>query len=343
MKEKTFTSPIRDDFICPKCREKVCYTAVSEAYFCESCDRSYPVLFGIPDFRLTSDRYLSLEEERDKARRLHVFGRDHNFDELLDEYYRITDDVPPDQVIKFAGYVRSGVVRGETVLPKMESADLGPLLDIGCGAGGLVAAAAAEGYRACGTDIALRWLVIAAKRLEEMNLEADLVCADITALPFADTQFSSVAAIDLFEHVEDAGSAASALARILKPGGKIYLASANRYTLAPYPLAGLFGVGFMPAALRRRYVIARRGLDTLRYAALQSPRGVRQLLRRHGFSRIKTMALEIPAVRQDMLHGLQKIIFPLYSRLRRLPLVGRAMVLIGPAFEITGIKGSASR
>ncbi|HHL21045.1 MAG TPA: class I SAM-dependent methyltransferase, partial [Aliiroseovarius sp.] len=234
-----------------------------------------------------------------------------------------------------ASYVRGGVARGAGVLPALGN---GPLLDAGCGAGGLVAAAALAGQKATGTDIALRWLIIGARRLEELGLEAELVCADIAAAPFADERFHGLAAIDLFEHVEDQDAAARALARMLVPGGKLYLASANRYTLAPYPLAGLFGVGYLPRGFRARYVRARRGLDTLRFAALQSPAGLRRRLARHGFSQFQLRALAIPPTCRDDLHGLQKILFPLYSRLRVLPVVGRLLARIGPAFEITGTR-----
>lgn len=331
------------EYLCPKCRAKTSYADGSKTYNCQPCNLTFPVLFGIPDFRLTSDHYLSLEQERDKARRLYEFGRDHSFDELVDEYYRITDDVPPKQAIKFAKYVRAGVMRGAVTVPKLAPPASGRLLDVGCGAGGLVAAAAAAKYQVCGTDIALRWLVIAAKRLEEMGLEAELVCADLSALPFADAQFSDVAAIDLIEHLEDADTGVQNLSRMLRPGGKVHLAAANRYTLARYPLAGLFGVGFMPKRLRRRYVIARRGLDTLRYANLQSPLGLARRLRRHRFTQVHATALEIPDARPGTLLGLQKIMLPLYSRLRTLPLIGRIMLLTGPAFEISALKTPGPR
>ncbi len=64
------------------------------AYGCAKCRQSYPILFGIPDFRLQGDRYLSLEDERAKASKLHAFAEDHDFRELVAFYYSITDDVP---------------------------------------------------------------------------------------------------------------------------------------------------------------------------------------------------------------------------------------------------------
>ena len=79
-------------FACPACKGGLDYS--HDVYTCASCEQQYPVLFGIADFRLRSDRYLTLEQERDKARRLNEFAQTASFDELLAHYYEITDDVP---------------------------------------------------------------------------------------------------------------------------------------------------------------------------------------------------------------------------------------------------------
>src|SRR6516165_6502172 len=79
-------------FVCPRCKGAL---ATEPSYYrCRCCGNSYPVLFGIPDFRARSDRYLSLEEERDKARRLFEFGEHASFRELVQYYYSITSDLP---------------------------------------------------------------------------------------------------------------------------------------------------------------------------------------------------------------------------------------------------------
>ena len=149
-------------YLCPACRTSVVQQAAG--WHCAACDRTYPILCGIADFRLAPDAYLSLADERAKALRLHEFAQGHTFDETVAEYYRITDDVPPDMALRFAAYVRAGVARGAGVLGRLGPAG-GPLLDVGCGAGGLVVAAAMTGQQVTGLDIALRWLVIAQKRL----------------------------------------------------------------------------------------------------------------------------------------------------------------------------------
>lgn len=333
----------RQGYICPQCRDSVRHVSAPESYRCASCSLTFPVLFGIPDFRLAPDRYLTLEQERDKAARLHTFAQSHDFDALVAEYYRITDDVPAPQARRFAAYVRGGVARGGAILPKLGAVTERPLLDAGCGAGGLVAAAAAEGRAVCGTDIALRWLVIAAKRLEELGLTAELVCADIAASPFPDGQFGAAAAVDLLEHVDDADETLRALGRAMAPGAPVYLSAANRFTIGRYPLAGLWGIGFMPRPLRRRYVTLRRGLDTLRHATLLSPGALARRLRRAGFAEIRLKALDIPAARPEDLSRAQQFALPLYAALRRRPVLGRLLAAIGPAFEITARRPVAAR
>ena len=59
--------------MCPACRSAV--EERDQGFGCRRCGREYPILFGIPDFRLRGDRYLSLEDERAKAGKLHDFAR----------------------------------------------------------------------------------------------------------------------------------------------------------------------------------------------------------------------------------------------------------------------------
>lgn len=319
-------------YLCPACRTPVVSQAAG--WHCAACGRTYPVLCGIADFRLAPDPYLSLADERAKALLLKDFAATHTFDQTVAEYYRITGDVPPDMARRFAAYVRAGVVRGAGVLERL-GPDTGPLLDVGCGAGGLLVAAARAGQPVTGIDIALRWLVIAQKRLAEAGLAAELVCADIAAPPLLPASYDRIAATDLFEHLPDQGSAAQALRRLARPGARLFATGANRFTLAVYPLAGLWGVGFLPARLRRAYVTWRRGFDTLRHAHLTSPGHLARLLRAAGFTGVRACALDVPAPPQGSSGSLQIYAIGVYRRLRIVPLAREILTLTGPAFEIT--------
>lgn len=326
-------------YLCPRCRAPV--ARQGDAYACPDCRATFPILCGIPDFRLAPDPYLSLSEERAKASRLHAFARGHSFADTVAEYYRVTDDVPPAMARRYAAYVLAGEARGRAVLPRLGAPE-GALLDAGCGAGGLLVAAARAGQAATGVDVALRWLVIAKKRLEEEGLSAELVCADIGASPFPDEAFARVAATDLFEHVADLDGAAVALHRLTAPGGRLYAAGANRHTLAPYPPTGLWGVGMLPRGLRQRYVVARRGIDTLRHLRPVSPWGLARRLRAAGFTEVTPSPMTIPLDRAPTLGPLQRRVLPLYGRLRTMPVAGAALLALGPAFEATATRPLSS-
>jgi 2-polyprenyl-3-methyl-5-hydroxy-6-metoxy-1,4-benzoquinol methylase len=322
-------------YVCPRCRADV--TRQGDVHVCARCGADYPILCGIPDFRVAADRYLSLEDERAKATRLHDYSRTHDFAETVAEYYRITDDVPPDMALRFADYIFAGEARGRAVLDKLPLADAArtDLLDAGCGAGGLVAAAARAGQAVTGSDIALRWLVIARKRLDEEGLDAELVCADVAAPPFADATFGRIAATDLFEHLPDPAAGARSIRALLAPGGLLYATGANRYTLATYLPAGLWGVGFLPAGLRRRYVVARRGFDTLRFLAMQSPSGLARLLAAAGLAGIRVAPMTVPVERGLSFGPPKRLALGLYHRLCTIAPTRAALLRISPVFEIS--------
>ena len=325
----------RCDYCCPVCQNQLRVSA--DAYQCQRCEKDYPVLFGIPDFRLWPDPYLSIEDERRKAAHLFAFGQSHSFQDLLREYYRITDDVPDSMAERFIAYVNSGPDRGRLILDALALSEPSSIADIGCATGGFVIAAARQGHGVVGIDIALRWLVICAKRLEEEGIEAELVCADVDALPFPGERFQAAVAADLMEHLDDQPNAAQAIRSVVKDDARLYLSGANRFTLAPYPLAGLWGVGFLPSWLRERYVTARRGIDTLRYANIYSPHRARQLMRQSGWS-VETLTPLNVGMPDTGASVFKKTAIRVYRRLRNWPITRQVVLAVGPAFELVARK-----
>lgn len=321
----------RREYFCPVCQDRL--RGLADAYHCERCEKDYPVLFGIPDFRLRPDPYLSIRDERQKAAYLFDFGRTHSFQELLKEYYRITDDVPDSMAERFIAYVNSGPDRGKLILDALALSGPSVIADFGCATGGLIIAAARQGHDVVGVDIALRWLVICAKRLEEEGMKAELICADVEALPFGAGCFEAAVAADLMEHVDDQSDAARAIGFVLCGDARLYLSGANRFTLAPYPLAGLWGVGFLPAWLREKYVTARRGIDTLRHANIYSPFRARRILRQTGW-KVETLAPLNVGSRGGGGSVFRKAAIMVYRRLRNWPITRQVVLAVGPAFEL---------
>lgn len=321
-------------FRCPACRGPV--SSRPDAYCCEACRVDFPVLHGIPDFRLRSDRYLTLNEEREKAARLAEFARTHSFAELLAFYYSITDDVPPELAGRYSDYAKAGPERARGVL-----SDLAPfaatdrLLDVGCGAGGMMVAAAGQGVEAVGVDIALRWLVIARKHLESQGLDACLVCADAEALPFADGGFTHVTAVDVIEHARDPEAFVAECARQLTDGGRLWISATNRFWLGPHPAVGLWAAGWLPARIRTARLIHLRGVESLRFVHLLSPFRVVRACRERG--------LRILGRRPRAVSGGGGGARQIYARLSATPGIRTLLFVAGPAFQMIAARPGGDR
>src|SRR5581483_12037239 len=97
------------------------------------------------------------------------------------------------------------------------------LLEVGCGVGAVLAVLGQEyrGLRLAGVDIERRQLETAAEHLERAGVEATLVQADATALPFDDESFDHVWMMWFLEHVRDPRAVLVEARRVLAVGGRI--------------------------------------------------------------------------------------------------------------------------
>jgi SAM-dependent methyltransferase len=319
--------------VCPGCKGAIVAGPVS--YRCVACATDYPILFGIPDFRLRPDRYLSLEEERAKAGRVYDFGQNASLAETVQFYYSITYDLPSDLVQRYQAAILGAPERARHIV-----ADLHPnsnhdiLVDLGCGTGGLLIAAQGY-YRAIfGVDIALRWLVICQKRLRERNAAATLICADVEALPFPDAKFTQAVGADLIDHVYDIDRTLKEIRRTLTPGAVFWLSAANRFCPGPHPLTGVWAIGLLPKKPRSWLLTKLKGIDLLRYANLVSLGNLLRRLERQGF--VVDQA-KPKSVHEGVANGytpIERRLIALYRLALRLPLMRRILVWIGPGFEI---------
>jgi SAM-dependent methyltransferase len=293
------------------------------------------VLFGIPDFRARSDRYLSLEEERDKARRLFEFGEHASFRELVQYYYSITFDLPDSMARRYQASILAGAERAKSILQELTPrGDSDLMVDIGCGTGGLLLAAQGRFSGIYGVDIALRWLVIAQKRLHENNATAVLVCADAESMPFPRQSFANAVAVDLLEHVYDVDNTIWEIGEILRPNGVLWLSAVNRYCVGPHPLTGVWAVGYLPAGPRSWVLKKLKGIDLLRFANMVSPGEVCRKLRRRGLVAVQARPKRVEGIDVHAYSTLERILIALYRSALCVPLFRRMLLWIGPAFEI---------
>ncbi len=227
---------------------------------------------GIPDLRTGEDLYLSTEEDWAFARKLDARFDEVDFRGLLNFYYELASGLRADQKERQIGHILTAAGRARAWIKILGKVPDGPILDLGCGSGSFLAVFQGEGIESAGVDIAMRWLIVARKRLDEEGLrEVPLACASAEGLPLADGSIAGVVAGDVIEHVGDQGATLAEAYRVLKTGGRLVMASPNRYSLAPEPHVGAWGVGFLPRAWMPLYVRWTRGVDfrgihTLGYA-----------------------------------------------------------------------------
>ena len=326
------------DFICPACRSSV--EPKDDNYVCAACNRTYPTLFGIPDFRLKGDQYLSLAKEREKAEKLHAYAQNHDFAALVAFYYSITDDVSDKLAPVFASYVLNGPERLKPALEMLAPQGGRSLLDLGCGSGGALVAARDNFVHKTGVDVALRWLVIAQKRLEEFGLEAVLVCADAEALPFRERSFSHVLASDLIENTPSPAATVEAAGSVLEGGGKLYVSASNSRWVGPHPATGVWAAGLRSDRSRKTSLERKHGIDILRAVSFVSPASVRQMAAAAGLRQIAIGPLRPDSRRLEGRSPLVRMLAQIYSGLAGVPLFRQFLVAAGPVFQSLFVKES---
>ncbi len=326
-------------FCCPLCKGGL--DAEADAYRCPACDRTYPVVLGIPDFRVFPDSYISVEDDHQKGRVLAEKARSTDFAGLVRFYWRITPDVPSESVERFSRKALLLADKWDEALPALEG-DLtdtpGTVLEVGCGTGGFLVAAARRGRRVVGVDIAFRWLVVARKQLDERGLDAPLVCACAEHLPFPEGRFDLVFSEATLEHVRDPSAMLAESGRVGRPGGALALVTANRLSLAPEPHVGVWGVGFLPRRWMPAYVRWAKGVP-YRFLRLVSRAELSRRLRRAGFVRLRFSAPAPTQAEVAAVSARERTLVAFYDRLRRVPGPRGLLSVFGPVLQVTGVRG----
>ena len=103
------------------------------------------------------------------------------------------------------------------------------VLDVGCGGGLLSEGMAAHGAEVTGIDLSEKPLSVAKLHLLESGRKVDYRKISVEQLaeemPGA---FDAVTCLEMLEHVPDPSSVITACARLVKPGGQVFLSTLNR-------------------------------------------------------------------------------------------------------------------
>ncbi len=290
--------------ICPGCGASP--VGGPRNWTCPGCGAGYRGLRGVVDLRTREDEFLSNREDWDYAARLDEDFDRLDFRGLLERYFDLSSEIPSSLRKRQIAHILTAPdrVRGwlDALGPMSNS---GALLDLGCGSGSFLSAVGQSGRPLAGVDIAMRWLIVARKRLDEEGLgHVPLACGCAERLPFADGSFAGIVAGDVIEHVGDQGATLVEAHRVLQPGGRLFLAAPNRFSLAPEPHVQVWGVGYLPRGWMAGYVrlVAGRDFRAIRTLGIGE---WRRLVGRSPFKRARIEAPGLPTADLDAVRPAQ--------------------------------------
>ena len=111
------------------------------------------------------------------------------------------------------------------------------VLDVGCGGGLLSEALAQSGAKVTAIDLAPNLLKVARLHGLESGIKVDYREMPVEALAEqAPASFDAITCMEMLEHVPEPASIIEACAKLLKPGGRLFLSTLNR-TPAAFALA----------------------------------------------------------------------------------------------------------
>lgn len=173
------------------------------------------------------------------------------FSRIADEWWDPTGKFAP---LHRLGPVRIGFIRDRAAAHWGRDALSGePLqglsvLDIGCGGGLLSEPMARLGATVTGIDAAARNIAVAALHAGKQGLTIDYRQDTAEALTTTGRQFDIVLALEIVEHVADVDLFLKSCARLVKPGGLLFLSTLNRTAKAwALAIAGAeYVLGWLP-------------------------------------------------------------------------------------------------
>ena len=121
------------------------------------------------------------------------------------------------------------------------------VLDVGCGGGILTEALARRGASVLGLDAGEAVIHIARQHAQESGLEINYIVGSLEEFTTENTNgFDVITCMELLEHVPDPQAMLRCCARLLRPGGHLFLATINRnvksYLTAVLSAEYLFGL-----------------------------------------------------------------------------------------------------
>jgi len=182
--------------VCPLCRQGL--KQQTSCFFCNKCQRKYPVKCSIPTFlsaALTDDVLLS----QDKWNNLYK-----------PEDSQVNPKTDPFTLVYLAFLTK--------YLPEIRQ---GIFLDLGCGPAWLSSLLAQQEQKILGVDISLQALQLAKQLFSRQKLSGDFIQADLLHLPIKDDVIRFIFSCMSLEYVRDTSQAIKEAYRVLGKRGTI--------------------------------------------------------------------------------------------------------------------------
>ena len=329
------------DWVCPRCHGAL--GASSESLECGSCSQLYPLIggaLGIPDFRMPELERGDLEADRERARELLAHSEGRSSGDIVRRIFSARPHWSEAQIERRTREVLAAPARLEGQLRGWLQASLdtaSPLLDIGCGQGGLLCAAAERSASPVGIDTSLAWLIVAGMALRERGFPARLAAAHAEALPLADGWAGAVVSLDVIEHVSSPEQMLGEVDRVIRPGGVFLFSTPNRYSLGAEPHVGVWGVGWLPRGWQAPYVKWRRG-DAYAGTQLLSGAEIARLVRSNTSLELSLDTPSIPEADIAVFKPYRVLLARIYNRLAAMPVLRPLWLRFAPFYRATCTK-----
>jgi ubiquinone/menaquinone biosynthesis C-methylase UbiE len=127
------------------------------------------------------------------------------------------------------------------------------ILDVGFGNGAIVAAFARAGATVSGIEVNEQLYKIGVELAKEYGDRVSLKLYDGEHFPYDDTTFDFVYSTSVIEHVTYPVQVMREIYRVLKPGGRLYIAFPNSFVWKETH-TGLYGLSYLPRFIGKHYL-----------------------------------------------------------------------------------------
>jgi SAM-dependent methyltransferase len=322
---------------CPSCYRELLPRV--ERWECADCGEQYPLIAGIPDLRVSVPSWIDVDADRERAVAAEVRIGADGLEAAITGIFLNSRKFSQEKAEYRAKQVLGGVKRLEQELDGWLAAALAdePVVELGCGPGQLLAAAAKHNRCVAGVDVCVEWLVIAKHLVKKAGGEPLLAAGLAERLPIRSQAVSALISLDVIEHVGDRRAFVSEIMRVLKRGGRFALSTPNRFSLSPEPHVGVWGVGFLPVGLQAAWVRAASG-KSYEFTQLLSVFEAKKLFAGASASAVEIDFPPIPEAEIGLYSKFRARLARLYNAIIKSRIAKLAAPFFGAYFRIIGVK-----